>query len=152
MALTYIEAKDEMLTMLQTAWNAQAAAIVTYIPIILYQGIEPKNIQPSDKYFGKCDIFVLSDNQKTLSTNVGQASQRRYNNKGILQLQIMCPLSDVQNSDRGAKLANIAKLAFRGKQSPCGIVFYNAMYTPSLSTEVFSKHIMTVEYNFDEIG
>src|SRR5574343_2089556 len=141
MSLTYPEAIDEMFLMLKTAWANSSPSILPYVPNISYPGIETPSVPVSGKYHAKADIYPVSEKQRTLSTNVDIGGGRRYNNRGILKLQIMCPLSDVRNAEIGIKLGILARDAFRGKHSPCGIVFYNAVVIPSMPSEVFSKYI-----------
>jgi hypothetical protein len=155
MALTEVQAKDEMLTMFRTAWNANSVAVITpyqvTVPAVRYHGQVNKEPPPSNLYHAILYMECVSRSQKTLAIDVASIGTRRYNNIGILSLQIMCPFSDAENSDRGLRLGIVARDAFEGKTSPCGVWFRDAKVTPSLSTEVFSKHIMTVGYQFDEI-
>lgn len=156
MALDQIQAKDEMFTMFRTAWNANSVAIIApyqiTIPEVYYHGVEKPAIPPSDKYFAILDMIVVDRKQKTLAIDVVNFGDRMYNNRGLLRLQIVCPLSDAENSDRGLRLGMVARDAFDGKRSPCGVLFRNGTIEPSLSTEVFSKHIFTVKYEYDEIN
>jgi hypothetical protein len=159
MALTQLQAKDEMFTMFRTAWNALVGGALSVvspyqatIPEVYYHGVEKPLIPPSDKYFAILDMIVVDRKQKTLAIDVVNFGDKMYNNRGLLRLQIVCPLSDAENSDRGLRLGMVARDAFDGKRSPCGVVFFNGTITPSLSTEVFSKHIMTVEYQYEDIN
>ena len=152
MSLTYPQAIDEIFAMFKTAWDAQTTAIVGYIPAVLYPGIESTSVPASGKYFVKADVLPVKERQKTLAVNVDIPTGRRYNNMGIVRFQIMCPLSDVRNAEKGVDLGILVRNAFRGKESPCGIVFHNAVVTPSYPSEVFSKYIVTIEYNFDELA
>lgn len=156
MALTQVEAKDEMFTMFRTAWNANSVAVITpfqiTVPYVSYQGVRVTEPHPADKYSAILDMIVVSRKQATLAINVVNMGDRMYNNKGILRLQILCPLSDAQNADRGLRLGLVALDAFDGKRSPCGVKFYDGMVEPSLSNEVFSKHIMTVKYEYADIN
>lgn len=156
MALNQLQAKDEMFTMFRTAWNAGSVAVITpyqlTIPEVYYHGVERPSPPPANKYFAILDMIVVDRRQKTLAINVVNTGDKMYNNIGLLRLQIVCPISDAENSDRGLRLGMVARDAFDGKRSPCGIVFLNAKIEPSLSTEVFSKHIFTVQYQYDEIN
>lgn len=152
MATDYLTAKDVMLTMLMDALTLDAPAVIGYVPEVNFQGTKKGVTPPSEKYHGVAFVHAVKEEQATLCHDVDTLGSRRYNNKGLFEFQIMCPLSDSQNSDRGAKIAYIAQKAFRGKEGSCGIVFYDAMFKAGASTEVFSKHIMTVKYNYDEVS
>lgn len=151
MSLTYLQARNEMFKMFADAWALNTPAIVSPAPTVYYPNVLPPSPPPSNLYFAVVNIKVAKEVQKTLAIDVVNFGGRMYNNKGLFICEIMCPLSDAPNSEKGAELATVARNAFRGKRSPCGVVFYDAMFTVSKSTEVFSKYIMTVEYNYDDI-
>lgn len=156
MSATYLVAKDEMFLMFQTAWDLGSAAIVAPfqigIPHVYYPGVERPITPPANEYCGFLDLIVVEEKQATLAIDVASLGQKMYNNRGILRFQLICPLKDAENSDRGARLASLVRNAFRGKRSPCGTVFLNSMFTQSIPTEVFSKFIMTTEYNYNDIA
>lgn len=158
MSATLNQAKDTMYTMLMTDIIAQSPSIIGYVPNITFHGSRysppPANgiIPPADKYHGVSFVHVMKEEQKTLCHDVDTLGSRRYNNRGVFEFQIMCPLSDAQNSDKGDRLAYVAQKAFRGKEGTCGIVFYDAMYKSGATGDVFSKYIMTVKYNYDEVS
>lgn len=154
MAATQIQAKDEMFAMFKAAWDTVAtggSAILSYVPPVYYHGVQKTTTPEADKYFAIMEMIVVDRSQATLAINVVNVGDRMYNNRGLLRLQVMCPLSDAENSDKGLRLGMVARDAFDGKRSPCGVLFRNAKVEPSLSTEVFSKHIMTVQYEYNEI-
>lgn len=152
MTFDIIQANDEMLTMLKTAWDAQTTAIVAYIPDIQYEGETKKVVPPSDKYYGVLYNNILTNPQATLCGDLDGIGSRRYNNTGILEFHISCPLSDAENANKGKRLGIVARNAFRGKYSPSGIIFYNARIIPSKPNEIFNKYIMFVDYNYYNIG
>lgn len=151
MSLTYLQARNEIFTMFANAWALNAPAIVSPAPKVYYPNVLPPAVPPSNLYFAVVKIKTIQEVQKTLAINVVNPGGRMYNAKGLFSCEIICPLSDAQNSSKGAQLCMVARDAFRGKHSPCGVVFYDATPTEGKSTEVFSKHIMTVEYNYDDI-
>lgn len=149
-------ARNEMLTLLKTAWDLQASAIVnaipSYTPEILYQGKTKTSPPPTEKFYARLQFKPQKRYQCTLQGNVDGLGKRRYNNTGYLQLHIFNPLSDSQNESKGLSLGVVARDAFSGKTTPSGICFYNPVVVDFPPTEKYNVKVFFVDYEYHEIN
>jgi hypothetical protein len=149
---TYTQATDDMFGLFRAAWNAGAAAIVGSIPPVVYQGVEPAAIIPADSYWCRVSRQSVYEKQATLKTAVALDVSRRYNNTGLLFVQLFCPLSDSQAMDKGSRLAVLIRDAFRGKESANNVWFRNVRIRELASDEGYIMFNIIAEYDYDDIG
>ena len=157
MTSTYIEAYNEMVKMLNDAWTTGTPAITTYIPDINWQGNEYEGEQFVDKYYATFEVQVVDEVQKTLQGSLDGNGARRYNNIGVVIIDIYAPISISNHMLKLRELSVVARNAFRGKESPSGVVFYNAKFVEAglataASSSNFYKSVVTAEYSFDDIS
>lgn len=138
--------------MFNTRWQARTTAIVAYIPDVRYPGVERPDKPLTSKYYAQVKILPAGEKQITFRNNVDGLQNVRYNNYGILQFVIFCPLSDSQNALRGRNLGIVIRDSFSGKESPSGVFFHSAIVKENLPpTEVFNKIQVNVDYNYDDV-
>jgi hypothetical protein len=137
--------------MFNTRWQAKTFAIVGYIPDVSYPGMETTLKPPTGIYYASAKIIPSGEKQSTFRSNVDGLQNVRYNNFGILQFVIFCPISDAQNAYKGRLLGIVARDAFTGKESPSGVRFFSAVLTEPRVTEVFNKFTVNIDYNYDDV-
>lgn len=152
MSLTYSQAIDEISQIFYDAWRAGAPAIVGNIPEIRWHGVAEKEDTPVDDYWVRFSTRNVNEQQASLSNEVGAPGQRRYNTAGLVFVQLFCPMTDTQAKLKGELLAEIAKLAFRGKTTPGGVWFRNTRINNLPVDEKSYRFNIVSEYEYDEIG
>ena len=152
MSLTYDQAVDEMFALFRTAWNANTAAIVGTVPEVRWQGVESKVVPIVDGYWCRISTQNLGEKQTTFKSAIAQDTNRRYTSKGLLFVQIFCPMSDSDSMSKGRQLGEVAKKAFRGKATPAAVWFRNARVNDLPPEDDMYRFNMVVEYEYDDIG
>jgi hypothetical protein len=95
----------------------------------------------------------VDDEQKTLSTCVGEPFQRRWEGAGLIFIQIFLPKTVTNAVPLGRKLAQVAKLAFRKKKTSGGVTFPRVRINDNLpAEELFYRMNVVAEYEFSELG
>lgn len=147
--ITQSEARDEIFALFKTAWEAGTIDIVSYIPNIEYQGVQPIATPDIAKHWCRISIQTVSENQASLSDENGQ---RTYTAYGLVFVQVFCPRSERNGFERGISLAQIAKRAFRGKATPGRIWFRNVRLNELEPENSFYRLNVVAEFEYDEQG
>jgi hypothetical protein len=146
-------AVEEMQTLFDTAWQANAGAIFGYVPGVEWAGRESPGKIDTSKVWARFSTQNVFEQQATLSTCVGAAFQKRYEASGLIFVQLFLPKTVANAVILGRKLAKVARNAFRGKKTESGVTFYNARINDDLPPEeLFYRINVVAEYDFDEIG
>src|ERR1044072_4031731 len=93
MTTDYATAVSEMSKLFKAAWEANAAAVIGYIPEIEWYGAESVGKPPRDKVWVRFTTDAVFEEQATLSTCVEEPFQRRYNASGLIFVQLFLPKS-----------------------------------------------------------
>lgn len=149
MTATYPEAIDQIYGLFNLEWNANSAAIVGYNPEIRWPGVEEDTIPPADKFWCRISQQTLDEPQTTLRNGLGE---QRYTASGLVFIQLFCPKSDTEGMDKGKKLAQVAKKAFRGKTTSGKVWFRNARIQELAPEDNAYRFNIVAEYTYDEIN
>lgn len=152
MPLSREEAIDLMFARFRTAWNAQAAAIVGYVPDVQYQGINAFAKPNTARYFARVSQRTVLESQSTLSTQCGLPGQKRFTTDGLLFVQIFGPTTDKKASLLAPRLARIARNAYRSNVPGDSILYRKARIQDGLEPEAeFVRFNVVTEYQYDEL-
>ena len=143
---------DEINALFFASWKAGSSAIVGYIPEIRWQGIQYRDIPDGSKFWCRFSKQTVSEPQATLSNCVTSPGNKRYNNYGLVFIQIFCPKSNAKSFELGKQLAVLARNAFRGKSTDSSIWFRNVRIKELNPEELYERFNVVAEYEFDEIG
>lgn len=146
--ISYSEARSEINGAFLDAWNAQTAAIVGYIPEVRWQGIQYRSLPDGSKFWIRVSEQAVQEAQTTFA----EAGKQRFTASGLVFVQVFCPKSDSQCYEKGLKLAEIAKSAFRGKSTLGGVWFRNTTIRELPQEELYERFNVTSEFEFDEIA
>lgn len=146
---TYTQAMDAIKAQFLTAWNANAAAVVGYVPEIRWSGFEIPTPPDATKFWVRHSVANVKGAQSTLSNNVGDGGSRRFTNVGFVAVQIFMP-KNVANADTlGKQLGTIGVNAYR--QNACnGVWFRNSRIVDVPIFENWYRCNVIAEYQFDE--
>lgn len=151
MTTSYVNAVDEIFSLFNIAWSAEAPAIVGNgeTPEIRWQGVEDENIPNFNKYWCRVSQQTVEEPQTSLAGNDGK---RRYTTSGLIFVQLFCPKSDAQAMDKGRNLATVARNAFRGKTTSGKVWFRNARINELAPEDNAYRFNIIAEYEYDEIN
>lgn len=145
--ITYEEAIDEIFGIFKTAWDAESAAAVTYVPEVRWPGVEEPNKPDNSSFWVRVSQQTVLENQASLKN--GENGQR-YTTSGLVFIQLFCPKSDSESMTKGRRLAIIARDAFRGNSTSGNVWFRNAKINELPAEEYFYRFNVIVEYEYDE--
>lgn len=151
MTATYTQAIDDMFALFNAAWQ-NSNAIVGSVPEVRWQGVEERDVPPANAYWCRVSTQNVIDRQATLKSGVDSGQQRRYTSQGLLFVQLFCPMSDARAMEKGRQLAELARAAFRGVESPNGVWFRNARINELAPADNAYRFNIVVEYEYDDIA
>lgn len=144
MTTNYIGAIDEMFSLFLAAWTAETAAVVGSVPKIFWP--DTRDAVDLSKFY--CRVSQQTVNE----TQAGPKTQnKRYENAGLIFVQIFCPSSEVAAKLKGRELAVIARNAFRGKKTTGGVIFQNVRIQELLPENGAERFNVVAEYEYEEI-
>lgn len=146
--MTFLEARDEIFSMIHTSWNLNTMALVGLIPAIQWQGLDISPIPPQGIPFARATVHHVEGRQSTLTNGNGKSSYERV---GIFTFQVFGPLGSGKGLTIAEGLANIALNTFEGKASPGGIWFRNCRINEVGVTDGWYQINVLVEFTYDEV-
>jgi hypothetical protein len=152
MTATYSEAIDAMFTLFNTAWKDGATAIVGNVPQIRWQGVESAGTPPMSNFWARVLVQNVTEKQTSFESGIASDEKKRYTAHGLLFVQIYCPMSHSRSMEKGRQLAELARNAFRGKQTVNGVWFRNANIIELTPQDDSYRINVVIEYEYDEIG
>ncbi len=152
MTLTAPQALDEMFALFWRVWQSGTPAIVGNVPAVRWPGVEERNPPAMDSYWARVSTQEIDSPQTTLKSGVAPDEKQRYTSTGLLFVQLFCPMSDAKAKERGDALAELARGAFRGVETPGGVWFRNPRSSPLAPQDNAYRFNIVVEYQFDGIG
>lgn len=144
----YSAGRDEIFAQFNLALPS-VGTLIGYAPNIVYQGVEEPAKMPTDKLWVRVSQQTVLESQATLS---GNDLKRRYSSEGLFFAQIFSPKSKPENYALSLAVANILKLAFRGKQTADCIWFRNVRIQELPAELAWFRINVVAEYQYDEIG
>lgn len=146
------QAKDEILALFNVAWNANAAAIVGYVPEVRWPNVEEAALPGRDMYWARVSMQTVMEEQAALAIDVAAIANRKYETAGLIFVQLFCPKVETAGT-KGLQLATIARNAYRGKRtSPGNVNFYNVRIMPLEPEALFKRFNIVAEYEYNELG
>lgn len=149
MTTNYVQAIDEIFSLANAAFVANAAAIVGYLPDIRWPGVAEAGTPDASKFWARVSQQTVLEEQTTLS---GEDGKKRYTASGLVFVQLFCPFSDVAAMEKGRALAVMARNAFRGKTTSGKVWFRNARINELAPADGAYRFNVVTEYEYDEIG
>lgn len=146
MAVTYDEAYTQITGHFLTEWAARAPAIVGMVPEIRFEDIELTN--PPTDTFGRFVMNPVTSPQASLRN--GEFGQR-YENNGIIIVQLLIRRVDVSDASKARQLAEVAQSIFRDPSFPGCYIFQNTRINTLQPEPSFLRKNVITEYQFDEL-
>lgn len=150
MTATYSEALDAIYGMFKTAWDAQS--VLTDAPVVYWPGVLNSVLPASDEYWARIRATDIVQKQSTLRNGLAPAERERYTAKGLVEIEIFCPMSVGDGLVQGRLLAEVARNAYRGKHSDNGVWFRDVTVTEVEPDRDWYRLHVSARYEYDEIG
>jgi hypothetical protein len=125
------------------------AAIIGEALIVNYQGVTTEEKMPVDKFWSRVSIQTVIEEQTALA---GNDLKRRYTSNGVVFVQLFIPVIRLPDYEKGTKLAQLIKTAFRGKQTENCIWFRNTRIQELPKENAWFRINVVSDYQYDEIG
>jgi len=152
MTADYSTAKSEIFSQFYDNWITDSPLIVGYEPKSFFGGIEYDKDLDTSLFYAKIRLHTESDKQKTLSTTVTEIGKRRYESKGSVLIEILCPLSNASYTNLGELLAQSVQNSFRGKETLSCVLFQNVRITEGYHDDKFYSFEVIVNFNYETIA
>jgi len=149
MPTSNINAIDEMFAAFQTAWSAGTTAIVGYIPLIKWDGIDDGTIPDANKFWVRVSTQQVDSRQATLCENVVTHGSRRYETNGVIFVQLFAPKRK-DSMEKAKLLCALVQNTFR--KSTTNVIIRNARIQDLPSDNGAIRKNVVAEYQFDEIN
>ena len=149
---TYTTAINDIFTQINTAWIAGAAAAVGEAAELRFVGVEREGKIPLDKFWGRVSTQGVAEGQASIANGVGAPNNRRWRADGLVFVQLFAPKSRNTAMQKLRLLAQLARDAYRGKQTLNSVSFYNARIQELDPEELFYRINVVAEYAYDEIA
>lgn len=148
--IDYPDAIDEMKGRFLQTLTAGYAAILPYMPEVRYSDLEANGVPDQSKVWVRYTAKNIGSPQKAICADVSAPGNRRFENFGVIMIDIFVPRSDIQGNQKGPKLANMIAKGFKN-QTENGIVFRNSTPTQKDHETSFFVYGVTCEYEFNSI-
>lgn len=152
--MTYEEAIDAMFVTFKTAWDADAAAIVGYLPDVRYEGVpddesDDKRHAKQSKYWARLTVRNAVERQATLGSPHGPGTHE-YESFGTIAIQLFLPKKDDTALVVGRRLGMLVRNAFRGVASGDEVWFTDATLRERNPEDRWYRIDVTATYRFME--
>ncbi len=151
MTVTAEQAVDEMFALFREAWHSGTTAIVGSVPAVRWPNVEERSRPPLNSYWCRVSMQEVLAPQSSLKSGVAPNEGQRYTSTGLLFVQVFAPMSDAEAAEKGKALAELARSAFRGVETPGGVWFRNPRVTPLPPQDNAYRFNMVVDYEYDTI-
>ena len=152
MPSTYLEATDQIFSIIKNVWSSGTAALAGYTPPLYYPGDEPADTEDGSKFYARISIQTVMDGQITLSNAVGAIGHRRFESVGIIVFQLYCPQIVTNSYHIGRQLAMLVRDAYRGATTQDGVWFMNARIRELPPEDVLHRFNVLVNFRYDDVG
>lgn len=112
---TMSQARDEISTLINNAWKNAAYKGVALE--MRWTGAGKPSLPPTDIPWGRTTISHEMGDQKT----IGSVGSRRFERRGIIQIQIFTPLTDSSRLSLSEGYATLVRDSLEGHTTPSGI-------------------------------
>ena len=142
MPMDHTQARDEMLGLLEAAWQLDADS--TNVVLLFEDDARPR---PDSGAYAVAAVRFVDVPRVTLG---GENGQKRYTSTGLVTVQIRTPQGDGYTlSD---KLSRVARDAFRGNRSSGGAVFSRVRIKSEGADGTYMLTNVIVDFEYDEVA
>ena len=114
------QARDDIISLFKTYWDANTAAITGTVPQVVYGGLEEVSEPPSDLPWVRVSVIHGTGGQASF----GDTGGRHFDRNGIVTIQLFVPLKD-NGMVTMDQLIQVALDSIEGKCTSNGVWFRN---------------------------
>ena len=151
MTATYSTATDEMFSLVVEAWKTSPFTVAGVPATLLIADIGEAQKIPGDVYWGRLSRQTIGSPQKTLSNSVVKPGSVRYNEFGLITVQLFAPRSDSKAKAKIGSQAEWMRNVLRRKSTGNCVWFRRARINELLEQEKFIRTNVVAEFNYDDI-
>ena len=142
----FVTARDQICERFNMHWQTNAAGIVGYIPEIRFPRIVYKTPIDPSVHWGRLSLQTVNSEQVAFGCN----GKKRYNEIGLVFVQLFGPISEIEAGEQQDKFAQIARAAFRGANVPGAVWFRNARINDLDPEDQMLRLNVVAEYEYNE--
>lgn len=149
MPITYLEAVDEICSLIKAVWDGNSAGVVGYVPTIYWPG-QPQPKPDMSKFWARVSTQIVVSSQSSLSADNGT---KKYETNGLVFFQLFCPRAgDINALLHGRELSQLILAAYRHPLAD-NVWFRNMAGPIELpSTDEYYPMNVKSEFTFQEIS
>lgn len=152
MTLTPQEARKEMLARVNECWQANAGAIVGYVPEIRWQGIEEGDLPGADKFWMRAGTTNVTTRQSGhMMPDAPNGSPVVYDTYGFITLQIFAPMKGREGWSKGELLSELGQRMFMASETGGGVWFRNPRIRDLNNDGTFYRWNVIADYQFSQV-
>ena len=151
MTLTPQNARKELLALVDTCWQAGAAAIVGYLPEMRYQGVEEGSTPGADLYWGRASTQTVATPQRGHRMPEVGISKPVYDNFGFITLQLFAPMKSSDSYAKGELLAELGQAMFMASETGGSIWFRNPRIIELANDGTWFRWNVIADYQFSQV-
>lgn len=145
---TFDSARDEILGLFKTQWDAETPAVNGgNVPRVEWPGVDSGSPPPAGAAWARIVVRHATSRQTTF----GETGNRRFTRPGLVTVQVFAPTADGIGLSLAEKLAIIARDAFEGRGTASGIWFRNVRITEIGPDGTWYQMNVLAEFQYDEL-
>lgn len=149
---SYVQSTDEMYEAVRQVVAGAIAGLVGYEPKIYWEHVGDNDTPPQDKFWLRVHRTTLDSDQGTLSNCVGQIGARRFENIGILTVELAAPVTAVKSAYLLAKCGQIIQAHLRKRVTASIVRFKGVRIDDSIGVvNRFNRLNVVAGFEYDEI-
>lgn len=144
---SFDDARDEILGLFATKWNADTPAVTGTVPPVEWAGVDSGEPPPTNAPWARAIVRHGTSRQVTF----GPVGSRRFTRRGMVTIQMFTPLSSGGGLSIAEKCAIIARDAFEGRGTASGIWFRNVAIREIGPDGTQYQVNVVAEFEYDEL-
>ena len=142
-------ATDSIFTLLKTSWEAEVPQLneFDYVPELLWPNVRADKDEITgdhEKAWARVSVRALPTTKHTL----GSTSNRRFQNRGLLTVQVLTPVAQ-RGLTLPHALGKVLLNAFEGSRTPEGVWFRDASFRTVGPGPHYFNSVFTAEFVYD---
>lgn len=148
MSTDSLEAMSELFAAAKDIWSGLTPDTFASLPELRYQDREKDTSPPPEAAWGRVSYVTVTDRQAAFMNG----TNRKYENTGILTIQIFLPRRTTNGLYLITKSANVLQVALRRKTTPGGIWFRSVRIREMPLEEHWLRRDLIADYVYDELS
>lgn len=150
MTLSYQQARKDVFSLVDAAWNAQAGAIVGgSVPEMRYQGVEKSTAPDNGAYWARSSTQSVTTVQKGFRQNTSN-SPVIFTTNALVFIQIFAPMKVAGSWAIGELLGKLGQCMFMASDTQTGVWFRNPRVLEINNDGTWYRWNVVSNFQFDQ--